>query len=545
MASAIISAIVVAASLPFFTFPRSLSTGEDATLARVFNDPIRTITIENLAGATEVRTWPGLAVSVAASRASSPDNSRLQAEVLFERPAGDSLKIVTNPDSLFRPITLTVHVPTLAQLSVRGGTERVSIRGQPASLSVETHSGSVTIYLPEKSNTDLSLRTIRGVIESRLPVTIFGQSDAHLLDGKLGTGGTPVIARSQRGNITILPEAGSRTAPVSQASDILGERDLRSSGANTSGLNSGPASKSGSATSGGGAVDDVIKLEARLVNLNVKVTDAAGKTLPALRKEDFVVLEDDVRQVVSYFEPVTAPLNIVLLLDLSGSTERKIKVMKKAAQKFVDSLKPTDHIAVAGFTRRFFVISNFTTDHKLLNDRIGDIKNRHSGTAYYDAMWAALDLLEEANTTRMAIVVLTDGVDNSLDHPDHSEYDPRHGFDELLARAIEADATIYPIYLDTEYETIGAGGRSGHEAYVTARKQLQALADQTGAMMFKAERAEDLEGVYQQVAAELHSLYSMAYAPKVVRKDGKWRRITIAVDLPGAKVRTKRGYFAK
>jgi Ca-activated chloride channel family protein len=219
--------------------------------------------------------------------------------------------------------------------------------------------------------------------------------------------------------------------------------------------------------------------------------------------------------------------------------------MKKAAQNFIDSLKPTDHIAVAGFTRRFFIISNFTTDHKLLKDRIGDMKNRHSGTAYYDAMWATLDLLEEANTTRKAIVVLTDGVDNSLDHPDDSEFDPKHDFGELLARTIEADATIYPIYLDTEYETIGAGGRSGHEAYVTARKQLQALADQTGAMMFKAERAEDLDGVYQQVAAELHSLYSMAYAPKILRKDGKWRKISVGVDLPGAKLRTKRGYFAK
>ena len=232
-------------------------------------------------------------------------------------------------------------------------------------------------------------------------------------------------------------------------------------------------------------------------------------------------------------------------MDLSGSTERKIKIMKRAAQKFIDSLKPTDHIAVAGFTRRFFIISNFTTDHKLLKDRIDDIKNRHSGTAYYDAMWATLDLLYEVNASRKAIVVLTDGVDNSLDHPDSSEYDPKHGFDELLERTIEADATIYPIYLDTEYETIGSGGRSGHEAYLTARKQLQALADQTGAMMFKAERAEDLEGVYQQVAAELHSLYSMAYTPKTIRRDGKWRRITIGVELPGAKVRTKRGYFAK
>ena len=539
--ASILSAIVIAASLPFF-----LSAGEDARLVRVFNDPVRLLTIENVHGPTEVQVSSEAAVRVTASRPDSPDNSRLEAEVLFERPERDSLRIVANPDSLFRPITLTVLVPSTVQIFVRGGIERISVKGQPASLSVETRSGSVTIYLPEKSNTDVSLRSIRGVIESRLPVTIFGQTDTHILDGRIGTGGSPVIARSQRGNITLRPEAGSGGASIATAAPIPGKHDFAGIEPNASSLNaeSGlpPASAAGD---GVRAVEDVIKLEARLVNLNVKVTDAAGKTLPALRKEDFVVLEDGVRQEVSYFEPVTAPLNIVLLLDLSGSTERKIKIMRKAAQNFIDSLKPTDHIAVAGFTRRFFIISNFTTDHKLLKERIGDMKNRHSGTAYYDAMWATLDLLEEANTTRKAIVVLTDGVDNSLDHPEDSEFDPKHDFDELLARTIEADATIYPIYLDTEYETIGAGGRSGHEAYVIARKQLQALADQTGAMMFKAERAEDLEGVYQQVAAELHSLYSMAYAPKVLRKDGTWRKISIGVDLTGAKIRTKRGYFAK
>jgi len=80
---------------------------------------------------------------------------------------------------------------------------------------------------------------------------------------------------------------------------------------------------------------------------------------------------------------------------------------------------------------------------------------------------------------------------------------------------------------------------------VTARKQLEALAEQTGAVMFKAERAEDLEGVYQQVAAELHSLYSMAYAPRIVGSDGGWRKIGITVRLPGARVRTKRGYSVK
>ena len=133
----------------------------------------------------------------------------------------------------------------------------------------------------------------------------------------------------------------------------------------------------------------------------------------------------------------------------------------------------------------------------------------------------------------------------SLDHPDDSEFNPRHSFAEILARVEEADATIYSIYLDTEYEILGSRGRDGHEAYATARSQLQTLADQTGAVMFKAERAEDLEGVYQQVASELHSLYSLAYAPRLVRTDGKWRRIGIAVSLPGARVRTKRGYYAR
>ncbi len=546
MASAIMSAMLLVASLPFLHSPASVVSRGNATLTRVFNDPTRTIIIQNLAGPTDVRTWPATMVSVTATRADDVMDSRLESEVLFEQPARETLKIVSNPRSLFRPIALTVFVPTSALLSVRGGTQRISIKGLTASLTVETDSGSVAIYLPEKTNTDLSLRTIRGVVESRLPVAVFGQINAHLLDGKLGTGGSPVIVRSQRGNITLFSDAGSQGVATEGNPDSPGKLELSGNRTNVIGLTSRPAAATLPAGDAGiGSVEDPIKLEARLVNLNVKVADESGKTLPALRKEDFIVLEDDVPQDVSYFEPVTAPLNVVLLLDLSGSTEHKIKIMKRAAQKFVDSLKPSDRIAVAGFTRRFFVISNFTTDHKLLKDRIGDIKNRHSGTAYYDAMWATLDLLQEANTNRKAIVVLTDGVDNSLDHPDNSEFDPRHGFDDLLARTEEADATIYPIYLDTEYETVGASGRSGHEAYVTARKQLKALADQTGAMMFKAERAEDLEGVYQQVAAELHSLYSMAYAPKVVRKDGKWRKISIGVDLPGVKVRTKRGYFAK
>lgn len=554
MVRAIVSAIILAMSLPLLAVAAPSSISEDAVFARVFNDSPRTITIENLDGATEVQTWTAKKLSVTASRARGGDRARLESEISFEQPAPDSLTIVAKPDNRANPVNLIVYVPASVQLSVKGGKERVIIKGLMASLSVETGSGSVALHLPEKSNTDLSLRAIAGAIESRLPVTLFGQADAHLLDGRLGQGGAPVIARSQRGQINLLPDDDARLMalnkiagelpPAGSESNLVSHNIMSRDEQNFDGKMAAKEEKLADASINH-SDEHAIKLSTRLVSLNVKVTDNMGRPLPLLDKTDFQILEESVPQEISHFEPVTAPLNIVLLLDLSGSTDNKMKIMKKAAKKFVDSLNPSDNIAVAAFTRRFMVISNFTTDRKLLKDRIDDIKNRHSGTAYYDAMWATLNLLDEVKATRKAVVVLTDGVDNSLDHPDDRDYDSKHSFQELMERIVEADATIYPIYLDTEYEVVVKRNDGNHDAYVTARKQLAELAEQSGAVMFKADRAEDLESVYQQVAAELHSLYSIAYTPKSLSKDGLWRKISITVNRDGAKARARRGYFAR
>lgn len=525
------------------------SADGESKLQRDFADSLAVIAVENSDGPTEIQTWPRREVRVVAS-ANQLDSGRLVSQVLFEQTASRSLRIRVVREAAV-PVALTLYVPSSIHLSLKTGRGSVSINGAVAGLSVETDSGAITLSLPADANSDLSLRTIEGSIESKLAAATFGIPDRHRLDARIGQGGATVIARSARGNITLLPEAIARTSPVDRIINIVGATNSIAATGRVPGATSTARYDASKYEGPSSAVDDAkasadaIKLETRLVSLNVKVSDASGKTLPALRKDDFVVYEDGVPQELFYFEQVNAPLNIVLLLDLSGSTKDKMKIIKKAAQRFVDSLKPDDNIAVAAFTRRFFVISNFTTNHKQLKDRIDDIKNRNSGTAYYDAMWATLNLLDEAGAKRKAVVVMTDGVDNSLDHKDDSDYDPKHPFEALLERVVEADATIYPIYLDTEYETLGKHGRSGHDAYATARKQLEALAEQTGATMFKAERAEDLEGVYKQVAAELHSLYSMAYTPATVQNDGRWRGINVALNLPGAKVRTKRGYYAK
>jgi VWFA-related protein len=289
--------------------------------------------------------------------------------------------------------------------------------------------------------------------------------------------------------------------------------------------------------------DKAIRLEAKLVNLNVIAVDRAGLAVPNLHKEDFAVLEDGVKQDIAFFETNNAPVNLMLLLDLSGSTRKKIKLIKEAAAKFVDSLAPTDKVAVAAFTRRFYSVSDFTADHKVLKDRISKTKNLEGGTAYYDAMWIATNLLDRAGASRKALVVMTDGVDNYLLDP--KEWSTKHQFSDVLNRISEDDITVYPIYLDTEIEEIKRSGTQVRQAYTTARQQLLALAEQTGGTMLKAVTDDDLSGAYQQIAAQLHSLYSLAYAPKDLRSNGRWREIQVRTSRTDVAVTAKRGFLDK
>lgn len=291
---------------------------------------------------------------------------------------------------------------------------------------------------------------------------------------------------------------------------------------------------------GSNSDESAIKLNTRLVNLNIKVVDQLGKPLARLKREDFVVLEDNVPQEVTYFEPVAAPVNLLLLLDLSGSIGGKLQAMRKAARKFVDSLGRDDRVAVAAFTTKFQLVSGFTADKDLLKKRIDQLVNPGGDTALYDAAWSALDQFQGTASARKALVILTDGVDSAFIP---NEQGSKHSFEELMERVEEEDATVYPIYFDTEPEVSGGGYTA--QVFATARRQLDALAQQTGGSYFRASRTEDLEDVYKQVSAELHSFYSVAYAARDARNDGRWRKIAVTVNRAGVKARTKRGYHAR
>jgi VWFA-related protein len=294
---------------------------------------------------------------------------------------------------------------------------------------------------------------------------------------------------------------------------------------------------------------EAIRIETRLVNLNVKAMDDAGQPLTDLKMEDFVVSEDGVKQDVSHFKPVNAPVNVIMLLDLSGSTKPKRKAMVDAARKFIDALPAQDRIAFVAFTRSYRALSEFTTDKESLKKVVEQIKGFDGGTAFYDSMWQALDDLDRISDARKAVVVLTDGEDESL----IGDKETTHTFDELLDRASEEDVTIYPIYFSAHnhYDKIsllfgGGGSLTGaNDNRRVARNQLDSLAEQTGGEVFNAQREEDLEGAYTRVAAELHTLYSLAYSPDNPKHNGEFRKVSVKLSRDGAVAKTRRGYYDK
>ncbi|MFN0124238.1 MAG: VWA domain-containing protein [Blastocatellia bacterium] len=332
------------------------------------------------------------------------------------------------------------------------------------------------------------------------------------------------------------------TAPSGAATETAKRTDAGETDEN-------PPPPASTADTGKAKNNEAIRVETRLVNLNVRAVAANGLPISNLKQQDFVVYEDGVRQEIAHFAPVNAPISLVMLLDLSGSTEKKIKDMKAAATRFVDALSGDTQIAVGTFSGKFRLATPFVTDKAKLRQAIDSIEHKGGGTEYFRAMGTSLDLLRKASHQRRVIVVLTDGVDNVLQWNADSDLPE---YREMARRISAEEVTVYPIYFDTENKLgrlsmfFGNSGNSGKRAgYVVARMQMEEIADQSGGTMFTATRAEDLADAYDRVATELRQLYSLAYDSAADANSGKWRNIKVEVARPDSTARTRRGYYSR
>jgi VWFA-related protein len=337
--------------------------------------------------------------------------------------------------------------------------------------------------------------------------------------------------------------------------------------------------------------EDIITVESNLVQLNVGVVDRQGRAITSLGQNDFAVYEDGVRQTIRSFEPTQSPFSLVLMLDLSGSTLSFRTQLRMAALRFIDALGPQDRVSVVAFWAQRRVkeprvvnhvetLADFTSDRKKILFTLQEsIPNGSGDTNLYEALRTSLGALASEGKRRKAIVVLTDGVDSPLSSEDRAAtINAKTGEEAVAALKPEASAklnevlnaadrqgvTIYPLalpsgdlkrLLDYNRQMRGATPRDPAfddptpqqvAVYTAARQRLERLAARTGGRLYVINRLEDLARQYAEVAAEMRTLYSIAYqSANATARDGKWREIRIEVARPDTVARTRPGYFAR
>src|SRR5438445_239425 len=179
-----------------------------------------------------------------------------------------------------------------------------------------------------------------------------------------------------------------------------------------------------------------IRVDVDLVNLYVAVTDGAGRPLAGLGKENFRVWEDNAQQEIRHFSSEDVPFTIGLILDRSGSMEPVIDDVYQAALHTIEASREGDEAFVILFNDRIELLQDFTSDRKALQKAANKVRAR-GRTALYDAVYTALRHIQKGRNRKKALMVVTDGADNSSETQ----------FKELLDFARQSEVLVHVIGL--------------------------------------------------------------------------------------------------
>lgn len=158
--------------------------------------------------------------------------------------------------------------------------------------------------------------------------------------------------------------------------------------------------------------DEVIKIETNLVAFPVSVLDRDGRFITGLQQKDFQILENGVPQKIEYFQSVEQPFTVILMIDVSPSTQYRIEEIQDAAIAFVNQLRPADRVMVMAFDERVQILSPVTNNRRILVNAIRQA-NFGDGTSLYEAVDYAINQELRRIQGRKAIVLFTDGVDTT------------------------------------------------------------------------------------------------------------------------------------
>jgi len=275
------------------------------------------------------------------------------------------------------------------------------------------------------------------------------------------------------------------------------------------------------------AQDTTFKVDVKLVNIFVNVTDANGAIVGGLKKEDFKVFEDGRPQDLAVFERQSElPLNLVLAIDTSGSVRKDMTEESGAARRFAHAiLRQQDEMSIFQFATEVRQLTPFTNKLPEIDRGLGQLRGDWA-TAVYDAIVEGSKKLG-GRQGRKILVVVSDGDDTAKDLT----------YDDALEAALRNEVTIYSL-IDVPIEASAGRDIGGEHALIT-------LAEQTGGKHFYVGEG-GLDKAFAQVSDDLRTQYLLGYYPKNQAPGRDFHRITVTIPRAASdvfNVRNKVGYY--
>jgi Ca-activated chloride channel homolog len=273
----------------------------------------------------------------------------------------------------------------------------------------------------------------------------------------------------------------------------------------------------------------VLRTNVDEVVLNATVLEGP-KLVQDLKKDDFQVFEDGVKQSIISFQHTDLPVSMGLVVDNSGSMSKKRPAVNKSAVDLIEASNPQDEAYVVNFSDEAFIDQDFTSNVNKLRDGLGHIESR-GGTALYDAVVASADkLVADAKRPKQVLIIITDGEDNASTLT----------LEQTIRRVQQLSGPV--IY------SIGLlfGDEMTHSEVRHARRALEMLSTETGGIAFFPKTMEQVDEIAAEVARDIRSQYTIGYHSSKPPTDQNFRRVQVIAQAPGMgklEVRTRTGYF--
>jgi len=302
----------------------------------------------------------------------------------------------------------------------------------------------------------------------------------------------------------------------------------------------------------------------RTVAVYATVTNAQGRLVPDLSREDFAIDDSGKRQELTVFSNDVQPITVVMLLDRSGSMKPNFDLEERAAEAFVRAMGPNDKARIGSFANHIQIDpTDYTSDKEALLKILRSDLQEDGPTPLWNAVDMAIDkLLVEQG--RRVVLVFTDGVDRPMNFASHNK-----SLKDVMKRAEERDVMVYAIGLAGQNGipgmssgrdrggsrgigpgAIGGLGGRGLGGY-SGRQQidlegpdegLPKIAGATGGGYFELKSPATLVSTFTRVADELHHQYALGFTPE--KLDGKMHDITVHLSQQGLTARARKRYLA-